>query len=74
MIVSSLILLTIILMREYTFHQERSEWLLERRELLNRVQRPEALPSPQIADFVIPDFEPDEFDLVGVIQEKMTDE
>lgn len=74
MIASSLILLSIILLREYTFHQERSEWLLERRELLNRVQRPEQLPSPQITDFVIPEYEPDEFDLVGVIQERVADE
>ena len=41
---------------------------LERRELLNRVQRPEWLPVPQEA-FSTPEVEPDEFNLVGVISE-----
>ena len=71
MIFSSLILLAVILVREFTFYQERSEWAVERRELLNRVQRPELMPAVQRPDFVIPEYESDEFDLVGVIQEKV---
>ena len=67
--ITALVFLTIVLAREYTIALERREWASERRELLNRVQRPEVLPSPQIADFVIPEVEPDEFDFVGQILE-----
>ncbi|NBT35696.1 MAG: hypothetical protein EBT03_09195 [Betaproteobacteria bacterium] len=67
-LVPFILLFALILVREYTFRQERSEWLLERRELLNRVQRPEWLPVPQEA-FSTPEVEPDEFNLVGVISE-----
>ncbi|CAB4172170.1 hypothetical protein UFOVP1346_8 [uncultured Caudovirales phage] len=73
MILSSAILLVVILVREYTIHQERVEGALERRELLNRVQRPEALPTAQMTDFIIPDPEPDEFALVGQISESPDD-
>ena len=63
-----ILLFALILLREYTFRQEREEWLLERRELLNRVQRPEWLPVSQGA-FSQPEPEADEFNLVGVISE-----
>ena len=62
------ILAVLILAREYTFHQERAEWLSERRELLNRVQRPEWLPVASQA-FSAPEPELDEFNMVGVISE-----
>jgi hypothetical protein len=67
------ILAVLILAREYTFHQERVEWLSERRELTNRVQAPDRLPSVQTADFVLPEVELDEFNLVGVISEPSDD-
>lgn len=63
-----LLLFALILLREYTFRQERAEWLSERRELLNRVQRPDILPVAQSA-FVQPEVEPDEFNLIGSIAE-----
>lgn len=62
------LLFILVVLREYTFRQERSEWLLERRELLNRVQRPEWLPVVS-EGFVAPEVETDEFNLVGVISE-----
>ena len=68
-----IVLTVLILVREWTIHQERSEWLVERRELTDRVQAPERLPSAQTADFVLPEFEPDEFNLVGVISEASDD-
>lgn len=61
-------LFVLVLVREFTFRQERSEWLVERRELLNRVQRPEWTPALD-RPFVTPEPEPDEFNLVGVISE-----
>lgn len=67
------ILALLIVAREYTFHQERVEWLSERRELTNRVQAPDRLPSVQTADFVLPEVELDEFNLVGVISEPSDD-
>lgn len=72
--ITALVFLIIVLAREYTIALERREWACERRELLNRVQRPEVLPSPQIADFVIPEVEPDEFDLVGVVRDEYVEQ
>jgi len=63
------ILALLIVAREYTIFRERSEWLVERRELTDRVQAPERLPSALASDFVLPEVEPDEFNLVGVISE-----
>ena len=74
MIASSVAFLIIVLVREYAFVLERREWACERRELLNRVQAPDRLPSPQITDFVIPDVEPDEFDLVGVVRDEYVEQ
>jgi hypothetical protein len=68
-IVPLFLLFALILLREFTFRQERAEWLSERRELLNRVQAPERLPNAQIADFTFPEPEPDEFNMIGVIAE-----
>lgn len=67
-LVPVVLLFILVVFREYTFHQERKEWSLERRELLNRVQRPEWIPVSQEA-FVAPEPETDEFNLVGVISE-----
>ena len=69
MIVLSLALIVLILVREYIMGVERREWLSERRELLNRVQAPDRLPSLSNTDFVVPEREVDEFALVGSIGE-----
>ena len=67
--ITALVFLIIVLAREYTIALERREWVSERRELLNRIQRPEVLPVVSERDFVIPEVEPDEFDMIGSIQE-----
>lgn len=41
----------------------------ERQMLLERIQRPERHPTLPVDEFVTPEPEPDEFDLVGTIQE-----
>lgn len=51
-------------------HREaRRQWALERRELLERIQRPERIPVSAAADeeFEVPEMEPDESDAVGTI-------
>jgi hypothetical protein len=49
--------------------RDRSEarWTLERRELLNRIQRPEMVPLPTAEGFVVPERLPDEWAQVGQI-------
>jgi hypothetical protein len=42
-------------------------WTQERRELLNRIQRPEQLPVPEAQEFVIPERELDEWAKVGTL-------
>ena len=68
--ITALVFLIIVLAREYTISLERREWASERRELLNRIQRPELLPIAPERDFVIPEVEPDEFDMIGSIREE----
>lgn len=50
-------------------HLRRSEhaWFEERRELLNRIQRPEMLPQSVSAVVPLPEPEPDEIRLVGTM-------
>jgi hypothetical protein len=48
--------------------QETAHWALERRELLNRIQRPEQIPLPSASEFVFPEPEPDEINRVGTIE------
>lgn len=67
-LVPVVLLFILILAREYGFAAERREWASERRELLNRIQRPEWLPVVS-EGFEAPEVEMDEFNLVGVIQE-----
>lgn len=55
--------------REAAMSLERIGWVEERRELLNRIQRPEYVPAAPVTDFQIPELEPDEFDLVGTLQD-----
>ena len=55
--------------REDAISLERIGWVEERRELLNRIQRPEYVPTMPVMDFRVPELEPDEFDLVGTMQD-----
>ena len=51
-------------------HREAEQaWEAERRELLNRIQRPEMLPVPAGATFELPEPEEDFSPLVGVVME-----
>lgn len=62
------LLFILLVVREFTFHQERAEWVSERRELLNRVQKPEWIPmSHEWSETSEP--EVDEFNLIGSIVE-----
>jgi hypothetical protein len=47
---------------------ERIAWVEERRELLNRIQRPEYVPTAPAVRFEIPEPEPDDFEQVGTIR------
>ena len=61
--------LIVLLVQQSREHQEaQAQWALERRQLCDRIQRPEQpLPAPprQVA---LPDPEPDEYDLVGTVR------
>lgn len=69
MIATAVIFLIVVLAREYSIALERREWASERQLLLERIQRPELVPSVLERDFVIPEVEPDEFDMIGSIRE-----
>ena len=45
---------------------ERDAWIAERRELLNRIQRPEYTPTT-LAPFELPELPEDQYNLVGTI-------
>lgn len=58
-----------LLVQQSREHQDaQAQWQLERRELLNRVQRPEQLPQVRGPILEMPPPEPDEYDLVGTIR------
>ena len=61
-----------LLIRAYL--QAQAAWALERRELLNRVQRPEMIPASTVEPFEVPEPEPDFSHLVGTIAEPKEDE
>lgn len=59
----------IVLQEQEKLHvAERAAWTDERRELLNRIQHPEILPTAASAPFVVPEFEPDDIGQVGEIE------
>jgi len=55
--------------RDQRFAEVERAYVLERRELLNRIQRPDMIPVRAPDAFVQPESEPDQIDLVGVIME-----
>lgn len=51
-------------------HTEAQEaWIVERRELLNRIQHPEHVPHVPVEGYEIPDREPDGWNQVGTVGE-----
>lgn len=50
------------------FREAQAQWAVERRELLNRIQRPDIVPVTPVHTFTMPEVEPDEIDLVGTIK------
>jgi hypothetical protein len=46
---------------------DQRAWVEERRELLERIQRPERIPAHLPEAYEIPEFQPDDFDMVGTI-------
>jgi hypothetical protein len=56
-------------------HREaQAQWVLERRELLNRIQAPQHIPLGSVSDFVVPEREEDGTELVGTIAEPKPDD
>lgn len=67
-LVLALIALVVIVREILARHAtEQASWTDERRELLNRIQRPEFLPVASPGNYVIPEPEPDEIGQVGEI-------
>jgi hypothetical protein len=57
------------------FREERAQNLVERRELYERIQRPERIPaSVGPAEYVAPEQQPDEWNLVGTINHEPVEE
>jgi hypothetical protein len=68
------IVAVVFLMLKHQTVQEQA-WTAERRELLERIQRPDRIPTSTIDPFVFnTDTEPDEFGLVGTIAEPKEDQ
>jgi hypothetical protein len=63
----SLIMLRIILSLLDGRREAEAQWVLERRELLTRIQRPEIVPTRDVAEFELPEREPDEWGKVGAV-------
>lgn len=62
------VLLAVIIWRSENEKTEReAQWVLERRELLNRIQAPERAPFAEPQFLEIPEQAPDEWNLVGSI-------
>ena len=50
------------------FREEQRAWTVERRELLNRVQRPEVTPFTPVEAFAYPEAEADGIEEVGTVK------
>lgn len=61
----AIIVVLIVVLRSHAAAQ--AQWAAERRELVNRVQRPEFLPVGPVEPYVMPEREPDEWAKVGQI-------
>lgn len=58
----------LLLLIERMHDGERTAWAAERRELLERIQRPDRIPAAPRTDFVVPEREPDEWGKVGSVE------
>lgn len=61
----AIVAIVFLLLRSHS--SQATAWALERRELLNRVQRPEVLPFASASQYVLPEPEVDELERVGTI-------
>ena len=66
-----ILMVWILLLRDH--RQQQAAWTVERRELLNRIQRPEMIPASTFEAFEVPEPEPDFSHLVGTIAELKED-
>lgn len=73
---AALVAVVVALVREHRKAVERltsahraseEAWIVERRELVNRVQAPERIPLTAPTHFEMPEMEPDESHLVGTV-------
>jgi hypothetical protein len=58
-------LLIFVLAQDRQHAKQHEAWTAERRELLNRIQRPDHLPVASRPDFLVPDRAPDEWNDVN---------
>lgn len=59
-----------VVVQAFRFHASQAKaWAQERRELLNRVQRPEVIPQAAPEMWAMPEMLPDESNLVGTVAE-----
>lgn len=69
----ALVAVVIYLTRQHA--EQAAAWYVERRELLNRIQRPEHVPvAGSLVPFEWPEDQPDEIELVGTIRDPEPDE
>lgn len=61
----ALVVVVLLLLRH--FAEAQAQWAVERRELLNRVQRPDHIPVAPRPEFVLPELEDDLTAEVGTI-------
>jgi hypothetical protein len=67
-VIEAVALVVVVLAFLWDRRQTESVWTAERRELLNRVQFPDRMPTEASAEFRLPELEPDEIGLVGTIK------
>lgn len=76
LLIAALCVVVVALAREHRKALERAvgahraseeAWVVERRELVNRVQAPQLVPRPAPQAFELPEAEPDESNLVGTV-------
>lgn len=65
--VAMLALAAALVLLQRSHREAQAQWALERRELLNRIQRPEIIPTAPVA-FEVPEREDDEWNKVGTVE------
>lgn len=59
--------LAVLILATSRMDRERAGWADERRELLNRIQQPQFIPTGAADGWKFPENEPDEIGLVGTV-------